>query len=137
MSAMIDVAFYTGNSAFSQNAAERALHRGDGGANGVVAADDEADFAQSRDVVERQLRVARRHQDQRRVTRPGSAKGQDFVWRLLLAVNQHTIRAGFCISLAASERLVLAETGASCTSPIARIVSRWTSIERILASGTA
>src|SRR5204862_1911213 len=38
----------------------------------------------------------------------------------------------------------IAETGvdigddrASCTSPIARIISRWISIERILASGTA
>jgi hypothetical protein len=44
----------------------------------VVAADDEADFAQSRDIRERQLRVAGGHQDQRHATRPGAAKRQDF-----------------------------------------------------------
>ncbi len=68
-----DVAFHPGNATFCEDALKGALHRGDGGANGVVAADDQSDLAKGRDVGEREFRITRGHQDQRHTppARPG------------------------------------------------------------------
>ena len=57
------------------------------------------------------LRITGRHQNQRHASRPRLAKRKDFDGRLLFAVDQYRIRAGFGIGRTAAQRFLLAAPG--------------------------
>ena len=81
----------------------KVLHRGDGRTNGVVAADDQPDLAEGRDIRERELRGSWWAPGPAAHARPGPAECQDFVRRLLLAwIN--TASAPASIGAAAAKR---------------------------------